>query len=76
MTVKDFIEKNFGVSVDAPMSQLVEKLRGQAQGATIQGKLGMAKPGMAPGGGMPSGQPQAPPVSGIGDLAARIKRPM
>jgi hypothetical protein len=72
MTVGEFLQKNFGVTMDTPMAEFAQKLAAQAKTGTMQGKLGAMG-----GGGMPSpqgGQPEgSPPISGMGDLTARLQ---
>ena len=58
MTVKDLIEKVFGVPIDAPVSALTEAIKRQGQNKTGIGKMGA----MAQGAGPQMGQPTPPPM--------------
>jgi len=78
MTVGEFLQKNFGVTMETPMMEFAQKLAAQAKTGTMQGKLqAMGGGGMPPSGGMPQapgGQPGgSPPISGMGDLTARLQ---
>ncbi len=59
-TVGEFLQRNFGVTPQDPVEKLFANMKGQAQNATVGGKMGLPK---APGPQMPQlqGPPQAPP---------------
>lgn len=79
MTVRDYIEKVFKVSVDAPVEQLVEAAKRQGQNQTGMGKAAAMAQGGPPAPGptpppanrMPQGRPPAVPQrpqQGISEL--------
>jgi hypothetical protein len=64
-TVGEFLQRNFGVSPQDPVEKLFANIKGQAQNATVAGKVGMPQ------------APQAPPMPqqaprGMDDLVKRM----
>ncbi|KKL95330.1 hypothetical protein LCGC14_1855690 [marine sediment metagenome] len=75
-TVGEFLQRNFGVTPQDPVEKLFANIKGQAQNATVPGKMGLpqgprgAPPPAAPPGMAPQGAPQAP--RGMDDLMKRM----
>ena len=82
-SVGEFLQRNYGVTPQDPVEKLFAAVKGQAQNATVAGKMGMppqgarpqARPpmggGMPPGGAMGGGRPQPPPQN-MDDLVGRM----
>jgi hypothetical protein len=73
-TVAEFMQRNFGVSPQDPVQKLMQNLKGQAQNATMAGKMGMpqGRPQPSPAGQM--GAPAGPPPSQPGGLDSLINK--
>uniref|UniRef100_A0A6H1ZVZ2 Uncharacterized protein n=1 Tax=viral metagenome TaxID=1070528 RepID=A0A6H1ZVZ2_9ZZZZ len=78
-SVGEFLQRNYGVTPQDPVEKLFAAVKGQAQNATVAGKMGMppqgARPpmGQPPMGGAPGGmqRPQPPPQN-MDDLVGRM----
>jgi len=74
-TVAEFLQRNFGVSPQDPVQKLFQSVKGQAQNATVAGKMGQPqgapqpRPQMPMGGGSPP--PQAP--GGLDSLMSKMQ---
>jgi len=86
MTIKDAIEKVYGVPITAPVSALKAAASKMMKGSTAMGKaqqMGGQRPPQAPGAGMsqrPAMPPQAPPArpqaqqgGGLGAMLGKIQ---
>ena len=77
-SVGEFLQRNYGVTPQDPVEKLFAAVKGQAQNATVAGKMGMPPQGARPpqarppmgGGGMPPGG--QPPPRSMDDLVGRM----
>ena len=67
MPFGEFLQKNFGITMDMPLAEAAQKLKANVGMGTMQGKL------QAAGGGMPQRPTGQAPVSSMQDLASRIQ---
>ena len=67
-SVGEFLQRNYGVTPQDPVEKLFAAVKGQAQNATVAGKMGMPPRG-------PQGAPQARPPMGGGMPGAGMQRP-
>jgi len=83
MTIKDAIEKVYGVPITAPVSALKAAASKMMKGSSAMGKaqqMGGQRPPQAPGAGMSAMPPQAPPAApqgqsggGLGAMLGKIQ---
>jgi len=78
-SVGEFLQRNYGVTPQDPVEKLFAAVKGQAQNATVPGKMGMppqgARPpqGAPPMGGRPGMPPGGqPPPRSMDDLVGRM----